>query len=317
MDAAGRGPAGPSFRLPRPGTPVLNTSRHHHGFGEPLKMIQKVRTSLGRLVVLVPLFAFGLAACSGTVREEDIVIEGSVDDLYNRASDLLAAEKWKEAARFFNEVDRQHPYSPWASRAQLMAAYCYYKEREFETAITALNRFLRLHPSHRDVAYAYYLRALSSFDQVLDAKRDQSATDEAARAFEEVVKRFPESRYAQDARNKITLVHDNLAGYEMNIGRYYQRRGQHLAAINRFKTVVDKYQTSRQVPEALHRMAESYAAIGATEEARRIAAVLGHNYPSSEWYYDSYELVEKKPIARPPGTADTRSFMRRAWDWVN
>ncbi len=280
-------------------------------------MISKPRTALGRLRFLLPVLVLGIAACSGTsVREEDIVIEGSVDDLYNRATDLTQAEKWKEAARFFNEVDRQHPYSPWASRAQLMAAYCYYKEREFETAIAALNRFVRLHPSHRDVAYAYYLRALSNFDQVLDARRDQTAADEAARAFDEVIKRFPDSRYAQDARNKIALVQDNLAGHEMTVGRYYQRRGQYLAAINRFKIVVDKYQTSRQVPEALHRMAESYSAIGATDEARRIAAVLGHNYPANEWYYDSYELVEKKPIARPAAPPEPRNVFRRAGDWL-
>jgi outer membrane protein assembly factor BamD len=266
--------------------------------------------------MLLAVLCLGIAACNTTVREDEVVVEGSVEDLYNRATDLIQADKNKEAAQFYNEVDRQHPYSPWASRAQLMAAYAYYKDREYDTAITALNRFIRLHPSHRDAAYAYYLRALSHFDQVRDARRDQQPAEAATKAFEEVTKRFPDSPYAVDARNKLVLAQDNLAGHEMMIGRYYQRRGQHLAAINRFKTVVDKYQTSRQVPEALHRMAESYSALGAKEEARRVAALLGHNYPSNEWYYDSYELVEGKPVARPPSAPDTRGWLRRTWDRV-
>ncbi len=276
-----------------------------------------LRRTLGRAALPFALAALlGLAACSSTPKEEDIVIEGSVEDLYNRATDLLEAENYKEAARFYNEVDRQHPYSTWASRAQLMAAYAYYKEREYETAVTALNRFIRLHPSHRDIAYAYYLKALCFFEQVRDVKRDQSPSEEALKGFDEVIKRFPDSRYAQDARNKVVLVQDHLAGHEMEIGRWYQRRGQYLAAVNRYKMVIDKYQTSRQVPEALHRMTESYTAMGLTDEARRVAAVLGHNYPSSEWYFDTYELVEKRPVERPPAPADARPFFRRAIDWL-
>jgi outer membrane protein assembly factor BamD len=276
-----------------------------------------LRRIIGRAALPLALAAgLGLAACSGTPKEEDIVIEGSVEDLYNRATDLLEAENYKEAARFYNEVDRQHPYSTWASRAQLMAAYSYYKEREYETSITALNRFIRLHPSHRDIAYAYYLKALCFFEQTRDVKRDQTPAEEAMKTFDELVKRFPDSRYAQDARNKMILVQDHLAGQEMDVGRWYQRRGQYLAAVNRYKYVVDKFQTSRQVPEALHRMTESYTALGLTDEARRVAAVLGANYPSSEWYFDTYELVEKKPVERPPPARETRTFMRRAVDWL-
>ena len=271
---------------------------------------------LARALPLAFAALLGLAACSGSTKEEDIVIEGSVEDLYNRATDLLEGENYKEAARFYNEVDRQHPYSTWASRAQLMAAYSYYKEREYETAVTALNRFIRLHPSHRDIAYAYYLKALCSFERVHDVKRDQTPSEDALKTFDEVVKRFPDSRYAQDARNKIVLVEDHLAGHEMEIGRWYQRRSQYLAAVNRYKVVIDKYQTSRQVPEALHRMTESYTALGLGDEARRVAAVLGHNYPSSEWYFDTYELVEKRPVARPAAAPDPRGFIRRAVDWL-
>lgn len=275
------------------------------------------RRLIGRAALPLALAAaLAAAACSSTPKEEDIVIEGSVEDLYNRGADLLEAENYKEAARFYNEVDRQHPYSTWASRAQLMAAYSYYKEREYDTAVAALNRFIRLHPSHRDIAYAYYLKALSFFEQVRDVKRDQTPSEEALKAFDEVVKRFPDSRYAQDSRNKIVLVQDHLAGQEMDVGRWYQRQGRYLAAVNRYKVVIDKYQTSRQVPEALHRMTESYTALGLTDEARRVAAVLGHNYPSSEWYFDTYELVEKRPVERPPTARGERPFYRRALDWL-
>ncbi len=281
-------------------------------------MNSSARRLLGRAAIPLAVAAMlGLAACNSTPKEEDIVIEGSVEDLYNRGTDLLEAQNYKEAARFYNEVDRQHPYSTWASRAQLMAAYSYYKEREYETALAALNRFIRLHPSHRDIAYAYYLKALCSFEQVRDVKRDQSPSEEALKSFDEVVKRFPDTRYAQDARNKMVLVQDHLAGAELDVGRWYQRRGRYLAAINRYKVVVDKYQTSRQVPEALHRMTESYTALGLTDEARRVASVLGANYPSSEWYFDTYELVEKRPIERPPSAAaEQKPFMRRAVDWL-
>lgn len=280
-------------------------------------MTSLIRRLSGRAALpLVLAAALAAAACSSTPKEEDIVIEGSVEDLYNRATDLLEAEKYKDAARFYNEVDRQHPYSTWASRAQLMAAYSYYKEREYETAVAALNRFIRLHPSHRDIAYAYYLKALCYFEQVRDVKRDQTPSEEALKAFDEVVKRFPDSRYAQDSRNKIILVQDHLAGHEMDVGRWYQRHSRYLAAVNRYKIVVDKFQTSRQVPEALHRMTESYTALGLTDEARRVAAVLGHNYPSSEWYFDTYELVEKRPVERPPAAPDRRSWVRRQVDWL-
>jgi outer membrane protein assembly factor BamD len=276
-----------------------------------------IRRALGRAALPFAFTALiGLGACSHTAKEQDIVIEGSVEDLYNRATDLLEAENYKDAARFYNEVDRQHPYSTWASRAQLMAAYAYYKQREYDTAIAALNRFIRLHPSHRDVAYAYYLKALCNFEQIRDVKRDQTPSEDAMKAFDELIKRFPDSRYAQDARNKIVLIQDHLAGHEMTVGRWYQRHGRYLAAINRYKVVIDKYQTSRQVPEALHRMTESYTALGLTNEARRVAAVLGHNFPSSEWYFDSYELVEHRHIDRPPAPDEHRSFVRRATDWL-
>ena len=258
----------------------------------------------------------GLAACGGKSQEKDNYIEGSVEDLYNRGTDLLLAREFKKAAKFFNEVDRQHPYSSWAARAQLMAAYSYYKAGEHTTATATLGRFIRLHPGFRDVAYAYYLRGLIEFDQVRDIKRDQSHTAKAVNGFQAVVRRFPNSKYARDARRKLVILEDHAAAHQLEIGRYYQRRQQHLAAINRFKVVVEKYQTTRQVPEALHRMAESYSALGVKPEARRMAAVLGYNYPASEWYVDSYELVENRRIRRTGAPKKKQGIIDRVIDFL-
>jgi len=272
---------------------------------------------LPRLFMLLLLGGtLALGACSRGDRVEDTYIEGSVEELYNRGTDFMLAGNFKEAARFFAEVDRQHPYSSWATRAQLMAAYSYYRNRQYSTAEAALERFIRLHPSYRDIAYAYYLRALVHFEQVRDVRRDQTHTQKALQGFEEVVKRYPDSKYAADSRRKTAMLRDQLAGHEMSVGRYYQQRGQHLAAINRFRIVVERYQTTPQVPEALHRLSESYTALGLQDEARRVAAVLGHNYPASEWYFDSYELVEDRKVDRPRTQADRRNFFERAWNWI-
>jgi outer membrane protein assembly factor BamD len=257
-----------------------------------------------------------LAGCSGKNEVKDTYIEGTVEDLYNRGTDLLLAKEYKKAAKFFNEVDRQHPYSSWAARAQLMSAYSLYKSGEYTTSTATLNRFIRLHPGFRDIAYAYYLRGLIEFDQVRDVKRDQSHTAKAVSGFQAVVRRFPNSKYARDARRKLVILEDHAAAHQLDIGRYYQRRGQYLAAINRFKVVVEKYQTTRQVPEALHRMAESYSALGVKPEARRMAAVLGYNYPASEWYVDSYQLVENRQVRRPNAPRKKQSFFSRVIDFL-
>ena len=275
----------------------------------------------GRAPLLLLCLLLGLSvalqACNRGSSDNDRYIEGTVEDLYNRGTDLMLAGDFKEAARFFNEVDRQHPYSTWATRAQLMAAYCNYRAREYALAEAGLNRFIRLNPGHRDIAYAFYLRALVAFDQVKDVKRDQTETRKALAGFEEVVKRFPDSKYARDSRRNAALLRDQLAAHELEVGRYYQRRRQHLAAINRFKVVITQYQTTTQVPEALHRLSESYTALGVTEEARRVAAVLGYNYPASEWYVDSYALVEnRRPAGLRRPVRSTRNFFRRAWDWL-
>lgn len=253
-----------------------------------------------------------LAAC-GTSEPPDV--ERPVEELYNTAMDAVARGNWEAAAAGFDEVERQHPYSVWATKAQLMAAYAYYQKNKYTEAISAAERFIQLHPGNKDAPYAYYLTALCYYEQITDVGRDQKITQQAMNALEEVVRRFPNSEYARDARLKIDLTRDHLAGKEMTIGRYYLRQGQYIAAINRFKTVVEQYQTTTHVPEALHRLAEAYLALGVVDEAQNVAAVLGYNYPGSEWYVDTYTLVtgEKVPGAK---AAENRSWFGRAWNSI-
>ncbi len=225
-------------------------------------------------------------------KEEPEYVERPVEDLYNKAVDSAATGNFRDAAPLFDEVERQHPYSVWATQAQLMAAYSLYQSNQYDDAVNALNRFIQLNPSHPNVDYAYYLKGLSFYEQIVDVGRDQKLTRDSLDTFNEVIKRFPGSKYARDARLKIDLARNHLAGKEMEIGRFYLTRGQHLAAINRFRKVVHDYDTTDQVPEALHRLTEAYLAIGLVQEAEKTAAVLGHNYPGSEWYQDSYALVK-------------------------
>ncbi len=238
------------------------------------------------------LVMIAVSACSGRdTLDMPLAQERPVEDLYNDAADALEAGQYARAATLFDEVERQHPYSSWAVTAKLMAAYAQYMRSQYTEAIAALDRFIRLHPANPNIAYAYYLRALSYYEQIADVTRDQRITEQALAALSEVVNRFPDTPYARDARLKIDLARDHLAGHEMMIGRYYQRQNLHLAAINRFRRVVELYQTTNHVAEALHRLTESYLALGLTEEARRTAAVLGHNFPGSPWYQDSYALL--------------------------
>jgi len=240
------------------------------------------------LVVVGPVL---VAGCSDT---KDNYVERPVEQLYNTAMDDLLDDNYAKAAKEFDEVERQHPYSVWASKAQLMAAYAHYQHNKFDDAISALDRFIQLHPSHRDVAYAYYLKAICYYEQIADVERDQKNTEESLKSLQEVVDRFPASRYAKDAKLKLDLARDHLAGKEMAIGRYYERGRMYLAAINRYRRVIDTYQTTTHVPEALERLTECYTALGLSDEAQKMAAILGYNYPGNEWYADSYTLVEGK-----------------------
>jgi outer membrane protein assembly factor BamD len=239
--------------------------------------------------LIVAALAVLLVACA---KQPEKYIERPVEQLYNEAQDLLNQRDFQAAAKAFDEVERQHPYSVWATKAQLMAAYSHYQRNGYDDAIIALDRFIQLHPSNVDVPYAYYLKALCYYEQISDVGRDQKMTELALKSLQDLMTRFPNTRYARDASLKLDLTRDHLAGKEMEIGRYYLNQGHHLAAINRFKFVIDNYQTTTHVPEALHRLSESYQALGLVDDARKTAAILGHNFPGSEWYMDSYELVE-------------------------
>lgn len=248
---------------------------------------------------LTPAFAVMVLAACASDSEEIEYVETPVEVLYNNAYNSLLNNEYVKAAQQFDEVERQHPYSVWATKSQLMAAYSNYQDEKYDEAIIALDRFIELHPSNKDVPYALYLKGVSYYEQISDVGRDQMMTDLAKSTLEDLLKRFPNSKYARDARLKLDLTFDHLAGKEMEIGRYYTSRDQCIAAIERFKTVVEKYDTTTHVPEALHRMGECYLQLGLDHEARRTAAVLGHNFPGSEWYVDSYQIVERKRLRDP------------------
>ena len=244
------------------------------------------------------LAALGLGGC-GSSDDDTTYVEQPVEQLYNRALDALGQQEYKVAAKGFEEVDRQHPYSVWATKAQIMAAFTYYQSNKYDDAIIALDRFIQLHPGHRDIPYAYYLKGLCYYEQISDIGRDQRMTQQALDALSDVAKRFPDSVYARDARLKVELTIDHLAGKEMDIGRYYQRQHQYVGAINRYRTVIERYQTTTHVPEALHRLVESYLSMGVQNEAKETAAVLGHNFPGSDWYQDSYFLITGEGTPAP------------------
>jgi outer membrane protein assembly factor BamD len=237
-------------------------------------------------VVVAPLI---LAGCSG--KKDQPYVEQPVDQLYNKAMNLLDQRDWTNASKAFDDVDQQHPNSVWATRAQLMSAYALYRGGKQDEAVVAIDRFIQLHPAYKDTPYAYYLKALCYYEQIADVQRDQKITEQALASLQEVVTRYPESRYARDAKYKLDLTRDQLAGKELTIGRFYEARHQYLAAINRFRNVVDKYQTTTEVPEALERLVECYSALGLADDAKKTAAVLGYNFPASDWYKDSYTLA--------------------------
>jgi outer membrane protein assembly factor BamD len=253
-------------------------------------MKNKILVSLA-LGVSVSL-ASGCATAGGKKGDTRYVAR-DVNTLYNAAKAKLDNGQYEIAAALFDEVERQHPYSPWARRAQLMSAFSYYMGNKYTESIASSRRFLSIHPGNKDAGYAYYLIGLSYYEQISDVTRDQKITQQALAALGEVQRRFPNSRYASDAGLKIDLVNDHLAGKEMEIGRFYERRALWLAANLRFRAVADKYQTTTHAPEALFRLTESYLAMGVPDEAKKAAAVLGANYPGSKWYERAYALMQK------------------------
>ena len=252
---------------------------------------------------LAAVTALSLAGCAGGRggKQTDLpYVARDVGTLYSAAKDRLDKGAYKQAAALFDEVERQHPYSVWARRAQLMGAFSYYLAADYTQAIQGAQRFLSVHPGNRDAPYAYYLIAMSYYEQIGDVTRDQKITAQAQDALGELMRRYPNTRYAADARLKTDLVRDHLAGKEMEIGRFYERRRQWLAATLRFRKVIDDYQTTTHTPEALMRLTETYLALGVRNEAEKAAAVLGANYPGTDWYQRAYKLMNEypaKPIA--------------------
>jgi outer membrane protein assembly factor BamD len=252
--------------------------------------------NLVRLLVVLPVLAF-VAGCSswGSMfgDKEEVLPDEPADRLYNEGLYLLNEKNQVvEAAKKFEEVERQHPYSEWARKSLLMAAYAHHESDRYDEAIANAKRYIALHPGTPDAAYAMYLIGASYFDQIPDVNRDQGRTERAIAALEEVVRKFPNTEYAASARRKIEGARDQLAAKEINIGRYYEKQKNLIGAINRFKIVVTQYQTTRHVEEALMRLTECYMTLGIIAEAQTAAAVLGHNFPDSTWYKDAYQLVK-------------------------
>lgn len=261
-----------------------------------------------------PLLAFalilGLSACANAPAPE--IPDTPPQNLYNQGANALSQGQVADAAKLFEEVERQHPYSAIEPQSEIMAAYAYYRGNKYDDAINALDHFIDLHPGNKNAAYAYYLKALCYYEQIEDVRRDQKVTQQALDALNEVVNRFPNTPYARDARLKIDLTRDHLAGKEMDVGRYYEGQKLYLAAINRFRRVIEQYQTTSHTPEALLRLTESYLAIGVNDEAQTAAAVLGHNFPDSRWYKDAYNLVKSGGLepSENQGSYISRAFKK-------
>ena len=257
-----------------------------------------------KLAVLLAVVAAPLGACSSMqegfdklFKKEDAFVDQPPDKLYNEGLYLLNNKhEVTDAAKRFEEVDRQHPYSDWARKSLLMSAYAYYEAHDYDNCIGAASRYITLHPGSPDAAYAQYLIASSNFDQIPDVSRDQGRTQRAIDSLEEVIRKYPTSEYATSAKRKLESARDQLAGKEMAVGRYYQDKKDFTGAINRFKMVVTRYQTTRHVEEALERLTEAYMALGIVSEAQTAAAVLGHNFPDSKWYQDAYNLVRSNGL---------------------
>ncbi len=224
------------------------------------------------------VLCYAVTACSSSGSKERFAyVEKPVEVLYSDAARSLSLKRYEDAVALFEEVERQHPYSAWARRAMLMKSFAYYQDNDYDEAIQSIDQFISLHPGNKDTAYAFYLKAMCNYERIRDVGRDQAFTIDALSTLNDVIRRYPDTEYARDARLKLDLTFDHLAGKEMYVGRYYLKDNKHISAINRFKTVLEKYQTTSHVPEALHRLVEAYMELGIIDEARSAAAVLGHN----------------------------------------
>ncbi len=263
------------------------------------------------LAIMIFFLVF-LSNCSGNGKKLVEEKEVPVERMYEEAMSFLTNGKYGSAVLVFEKLERQHPYSIWSTRAQLMSIFSHYKAGKYDDAVLAGERYIQLHPASKEVPYAYYLIALSYYQRISDVKRDQNATLLALDSLKQVISRFPSTDYAVDARLKMDLVFTNLAGSEMEVGRYYQNKGQFLAAINRFSGVVKNYQTTSYVPEALYRLVESYLSLGLKDEAEKSAAVLGYNYPDSKWYKESFNLIK----GQDTGQEGSTSFFSRVYNKI-
>ena len=257
--------------------------------------------------------ALTLAACQSAGRSEELAyVERPVERIYTAATRELDARDYQTAIQLFNEVERQHPYSEWARRSTLMSAFASYESRRYDDAITTAQRYIALNPAGQGAPYAYYLISVSYFDQIVDVGRDQKTTELARTALQDVVRRYPDTDYARDATVKLDMVQDHLAGKEMEIGRWYLRRNQHLSAVNRFRNVVKDYDTTSHAAEALHRLVETYLSLGLRQEALAAGAVLGYNFPESDWYRDSYRLLTNQGLdPEAASEAEKRTWLQR------
>ena len=251
-----------------------------------------------RAVLIAAACALALSACAGNKKPKQRLAyeERPVELLYATGADRLDRRQWNQAVAYFQEVERQHPYSEWSRRSILMQAYAHYQGNDYAEAVADADRFIQLYPGNQTAAYAHYIKSICYFEQIVDVNRDQAATGQALNSLRDVVQRYPQTEYAHDARLKIDMVNDQLAGKEMTIGRWYLRQGDTLAATNRFKTVIDRYQTTSHTPEALYRLVESYLTLGLLDEARRNGAVLGYNYPGDPWYGSAHKLLTSKGL---------------------
>jgi outer membrane protein assembly factor BamD len=257
-----------------------------------------LRKSWLRPAAIALFCGLALAGCAGRSKPKTHLVyeERPVELLYSTGADRMDRHLWSQAVDYFQEVERQHPYSEWSRRAILMQAFAHYQDNNYDEAIADADRFLGLYPGNSASAYAHYIKAICYFEQIVDVGRDQAATGQALDNLREVTQRYPHTEYALDARLKIDMVNDQLAGKEMNIGRWYLRQGDTLAAIGRFHTVIDRYQTTSHTPEALYRLVESYLTLGLVDEAKKNGAVLGYNYPGDAWYQDAYSLLTSKGL---------------------
>lgn len=256
-------------------------------------------TYIKKYTKCVFLFTFLTLFLSGCSDKDDVFVDKPVEELYTMALDHLKGKSYTKAAKAFAEVERQHPYSNLALKAQIMSAYCYYEAKKYDEAIDAFQIFIQLHPGHDDVAYAYYMVGLCFYEQIPILERDQQPAEKSMAAFNEVLNRFPTSNYSKDARFKLDLIKDHIAAKEMDVGRFYLSKGSYVAAMNRFKAVIQNYQTTGQAEEAMYRLVECYIAVGVNEQAIATTAVLGHNYPNSQWYSYAYSLLNKEAPKNP------------------